>query len=491
MQPKITIIIPVYNVEPYLRQCLDSVVGQTLQEIQILCVDHSSTDGSLAILEEFAAKDPRIEIIHCENTGGGPGQARNAGFAHVKGKYLYFVDSDDSLDLTLCEKAYYRLEQSSSDILFFYPHEIAEAGQEDRKYWGNVDKWHIKSDALNYLDFPVPPWNRVTRTAYLESIGLRFPEGKLSEDQFFHWISLVHQPRVIFLPQRLYYRLYRPDSEMGQRGEYVANHALVYSMIKQYLMDIGKYQTLRGKLLARKFGSAFWAYNYVFPAHQYKVKHSVLKTIDDDEIAFIKEGKHIHGAARDFYLDLLGLQPKPVAAPPPPPPPPPTFRQKLKQINRQVFRPLEKLFKKANRAVMRPLENLVRFLRGKPLKKLQPAPAKLENLTFRQRLKKTNRNVMRPVEQFVKKANRTIMRPLENLVRLLRGKPMKTAAPSVLPTAPAVTAAPPSQAETNADRQIRDLSELVCQLSKEVVELRELLVRNGQSDNDSVTKRAA
>ena len=119
VQPKITIIIPVYNVEKYLLQCLDSVVGQTLQDIQILCVDHSSTDGSLAILEEFAAKDSRIEIIHSKNTGGGPGQARNAGLAHVKGRYIQFVDSDDWLDPTLCEKAYCRLEQSGADIMFF------------------------------------------------------------------------------------------------------------------------------------------------------------------------------------------------------------------------------------------------------------------------------------------------------------------------------------------------------------------------------------
>ena len=78
MQPKVTIILPVYNVEPYLRQCLDSVVNQTMREIQIVCVNDGSTDGSPTILEEYAADDSRIEIIHQENQGGG--SARNAAY---------------------------------------------------------------------------------------------------------------------------------------------------------------------------------------------------------------------------------------------------------------------------------------------------------------------------------------------------------------------------------------------------------------------------
>jgi len=85
MQPKVTIILPVYNVEPYLRQCLDSVVNQTMREIQVICVNDGSTDGSPTILEEYAAKDPRVEVYHQENQGAG--SARNAAYPYVRGKY--------------------------------------------------------------------------------------------------------------------------------------------------------------------------------------------------------------------------------------------------------------------------------------------------------------------------------------------------------------------------------------------------------------------
>ena len=413
---KISIIIPVFNVEPYLRQCLDSVVGQTLQELQILCVDHSSMDGSLAILKEFAAKDSRIEIIHCKNTGGGPGQARNAGLAYVKGKYVQFVDSDDWLDPVLCEKAYYRLEESSSDIMFLYPHEISEPGQEDRRYFGNVDKWFIESNASHYLGFPVPPWDRVLRTSYLESIAVRFPEGKLSEDNFFHWATLVHEPKVIFLPQQLYYHRLRGGSEMGERGEYASNQSVAYDMIKQYLLSIKKYEKYRNTLLNLKFCVAFWSYNFVLPEYRDNVKQSLLATIDGDEITFIKEKKISCKKTSNFCLDLLDMVP------------------------------------------------------------LSPNPESLTSVV--QKVKKLKRKTMWGVKNFLKATSRKFMRPVENLVRVLYGKSKKSAIhirnAQALPT---TSVSSPVQHESNANRQIRELSELVCQLSKEVVELRKELYR--------------
>ena len=117
MQPNVTIVLPVYNVEPYLRQCLDSVIRQTMRDIQIICVNDGSTDGSLAILEEYAGNDPRIMVIPQENQGGG--SARNAAFPHIKGKYTCFVDPDDWIDLQLCEKLFRRAEETQAEMLFF------------------------------------------------------------------------------------------------------------------------------------------------------------------------------------------------------------------------------------------------------------------------------------------------------------------------------------------------------------------------------------
>jgi glycosyltransferase involved in cell wall biosynthesis len=421
MQPKITIIIPVYNVEKYLRQCLDSVVGQTLQELQIICVDHSSTDGSCTILEEFAAKDLRIKVIHCENTGGGPGQARNAGLPHVKGKYLYFVDSDDWLDPTLCEKAYFRLEQSDGDVVLFYAHEIVEVDQNWKTQQYDMDWWPIQSDASNYFGFTTSPWNRVVRTSYLENTHFRFPEGMLSEDVYYHWISLANQPRVFFLPQKLYYYRQRTGSVVGLRGEYMANTALVYPLVKQYLLEIGKYKEYREAFLVHKLSHSAGSYGFVVPSYRDMAKQNILESLDDDEIAFIKEERIPLSWANDFYYDLLELREEcPIS---PQQSERPIFRQKLKKIKRKITRPLKNLLKTVNRVVFRPLENFVRFVQGKPMKTSRPA-----------------------ITVTVKSDNSS-----DNSVE---------------------TAVNNYPIESPADRQIRELSELVCQLSKEVVELR-------------------
>ena len=115
--PKVSVIIPVYNVEAYLRQCLDSVVNQTLRDIEIICVDDGSTDGSRAILEEYSEKDSRFKVIKQNHSNAGA--CRNAAMAIAKGEYLGFVDADDFCDLTLFEKAYTKAKSDDADVVIW------------------------------------------------------------------------------------------------------------------------------------------------------------------------------------------------------------------------------------------------------------------------------------------------------------------------------------------------------------------------------------
>ena len=114
---KVSVILPVYKTEPYLRQCLDSIVNQTLKEIEIICINDSSPDNSLSILEEYAARDPRIRILTQPN--GGAGAARNNGMRHAHGKYLSIVDSDDFFEPAMLEEAYKKAEEISADFVVF------------------------------------------------------------------------------------------------------------------------------------------------------------------------------------------------------------------------------------------------------------------------------------------------------------------------------------------------------------------------------------
>ena len=113
--PKVSVIIPVYNVEKYLSECLDSVVNQTLKDIEIICVNDGSPDGSAEILEEYAQKDNRIKVITQENRG--VSEARNSGLKIASGEYIAFLDSDDYIDLKFFEQLYKRGIESNSDVV--------------------------------------------------------------------------------------------------------------------------------------------------------------------------------------------------------------------------------------------------------------------------------------------------------------------------------------------------------------------------------------
>ena len=115
--PKVSIIVPVYNVERYLRQCLDSLVNQTYQNIEIICVDDGSTDASSEILTEYALKNSKVRVIRQENSG--LSVARNVGFSFATGEYVMYVDSDDWIDVRTCEKAVFKAEEHAADLVMW------------------------------------------------------------------------------------------------------------------------------------------------------------------------------------------------------------------------------------------------------------------------------------------------------------------------------------------------------------------------------------
>ena len=117
MDNKISIIVPVYNVEKYLERCINSLVHQTMKEIQIILVDDGSTDKSPSICDDYAKKDKRILVIHKENEG--QGIARNYGLARASGEYVCFLDSDDYYELDTCEKLYEILKETNADMCCF------------------------------------------------------------------------------------------------------------------------------------------------------------------------------------------------------------------------------------------------------------------------------------------------------------------------------------------------------------------------------------
>jgi CDP-glycerol glycerophosphotransferase len=181
--PRISVVVPVYNVEEYLEECLTSVVRQTARDLEILVVDDGSTDGSAAIAQAFAARDERIRIITQPN--GGLGAARNTGAAAATGEYLAFLDSDDVLPPNAYELLVTSLEKTGSDFATGNVHRLTSLGTSQAPFLARVfardrPRTHVMRFRELVSDRIVP--NKLWRRSFWEEHGFRFPEGMLHED---------------------------------------------------------------------------------------------------------------------------------------------------------------------------------------------------------------------------------------------------------------------------------------------------------------------
>lgn len=222
--PKVSVIIPVYNAELYLRECLDSVVGQTLKEIEIICVNDGSWDGSLQIIEEYVEKDNRITVISQRNAG--PSTARNAALNIAMGQYVYMIDSDDLIEPNTLESLFERAERDSLDILFF---DAKALYMNDclKKTHANYDTYYRRktafqletgaqlfSDLVGEKAHRASPVLQFVRREHLERHNIRFLDGIIHEDNLFTFLNIMQAERVALINEPYYIRRVRENSIM-------------------------------------------------------------------------------------------------------------------------------------------------------------------------------------------------------------------------------------------------------------------------------------
>ncbi|CDB35850.1 glycosyltransferase group 2 family protein [Phascolarctobacterium sp. CAG:266] len=207
---KISVIIPVYNVEKYLKRCLDSVINQAYKNLEIILVDDGSTDNTLKILQEFALKNSRIKIFCQENQGAAV--ARNLGLSIATGKYVIFLDSDDYFEKDLVEKSVERAEKFNADIVVFraiaFDNITGERSPLNDKI-GSLKEYQQKS--FNYKDLPdkilnlflIAPWNKLYNREFLNKHSFQFQNVKRSNDLYFTSATLVSAEKIILLDKVL------------------------------------------------------------------------------------------------------------------------------------------------------------------------------------------------------------------------------------------------------------------------------------------------
>ena len=255
---EISVIIPVYNVEDYLRECLDSICNQTFDDIEIICVNDGSTDSSPEILNEYARKDSRVKIISQNNQG--LAASRNNGYALAQGKYIYFIDSDDYLQEDALEKLYNNAISNDSDMVLFKFQKVDDFKNVHKRgvafridnILGDVDYDNL---TFTYRDVKKQVMNsafsaclKLYKKEFIDTLDFTFPVGLNFEDVPVHVMVMIEAERISFVPESLYNYRSNPNSILNSTANGFDIFKVI-DMVEDYLVKNNRYDEFEDEFI--------------------------------------------------------------------------------------------------------------------------------------------------------------------------------------------------------------------------------------------------
>lgn len=299
----VSVIIPVYNAKEYLEECLESVVKQSLKNIEIICIDDGSIDHSIEILNKYKNEDERIIILRKEN--GGVSSARNAGLEIATGEYICFLDSDDYLDLRALEFLYYEAKKDYLDQLFFSAEPLYDHFVDDHRYSFYQDFYKRYGDysqitsgkeyfiqVIGNAEFKPAVTLQFFRANYIFTHHLKFLNGLIHEDQLFTVQSLAFSERVRYININLLYRRVRDGSIMTGTSKFKHAYAY-YRIIKELIKFEEEYHLVEYK-----------AYFDMLKIHLERLRDLACREINAMDVETLKSELDKLGAMErmDFYF---------------------------------------------------------------------------------------------------------------------------------------------------------------------------------------------
>lgn len=304
--PKISIIIPIYNVEDYVGKCLESVTNQTLKDIEVICVDDGTKDNSCAVVEAYMKEDNRIKLVHKEN--GGLSSARNYGLQYATGEYTWWIDSDDYIEKNGCERLYDAIQEYHPDLITFGANCIPEYPEPDQWTLDNLspisaffdfskekpyveyqDKYALSPFQKVKLKSPLDVlitvfgaypfvWRSCFRTEFIKENKFLFDESaKFGEDTIYYFDIYPKLKKILFLSDKLYdYRHYRVGSLMfgiKRLDQKIYQHLIIID----YVLSHAEYN---GAM--KKFGPELFEWTVRFAGYEI----STYSDIDKDKFAY-------------------------------------------------------------------------------------------------------------------------------------------------------------------------------------------------------------
>lgn len=253
---KVSVVVPVYNVEDYLEECLDSISNQTLDDIEVICVNDGSTDKSLDILKKYAKKDNRFTVISQENAGHAV--ATNRGMELAKGEYLFLMDSDDILKLNALEDTVKVADEKNVDFVLFQAlnyYMDTDEYKEQENYSMTKLADYVGDKVFNWKDIKkfvfkitVTPWSKLYKREFIVNSGAKFPEGLIFDDNVFFWEVLFNAQRITFLREHLFIRRWHSASSTKAGDKRFIDSIEIYRLIWQVFKKYGAFDDYKQKL---------------------------------------------------------------------------------------------------------------------------------------------------------------------------------------------------------------------------------------------------
>lgn len=292
---KLSIIVPVYNVENELACCLDSILAQTFKNFEVICVNDGSTDESVQILEKYALFDDRIKIVTKENAG--LSSARNAGIEAAQGEYIGFVDSDDWVSPLMFEKLYNNAKTRESDITYC---NVVWFNSNTRKFFAvqngvtdilekNFSNTGFYDDQINpalFFEIPCSAWNKIYRTEFLKSNNIIFKEGYVFEDVPFYTETFLKAKKISFDKNRYYiYRANREGSIIQVGGRKYFDAFPIFDMTREIFHSQGKWEKYKTLWFLYEIKTLFIDLYKIGPDLQEEYFYAIKKRFENEDLS--------------------------------------------------------------------------------------------------------------------------------------------------------------------------------------------------------------
>lgn len=303
---RLSVTIATYNVQDFIRESLDSIINQSFQDFEIICIDDGSKDKTVEILNEYASKDDRIKII-TKKKNQGLAVARNESLALANGKYIVFFDGDDIYDTSLFEKAINLLEKEKSDVviwdyLSFYNSTEIKQKQNEFSLLNTI----TKENKIALLQRPAFTWVKMIKISKAKELGIYFPPGYTRQDIPVHWHLITQVDNISLLPEKLSFYRQQPNATTAKKDEKLFHLAYVFDIVKNYLKENNLYEKYKNEFLRQQLNLLFGMFDNVQDTLKPEAKEIITKRLSDEHYKYIDAGNSIRRQAKYFYLSLKG-----------------------------------------------------------------------------------------------------------------------------------------------------------------------------------------